>query len=155
MSKNGAIIILNDLKKQRDTLETKYTKQKNKRITIKEKLIYIFGFVGIFCIACMFFPVSIIKVALALGGYAIGVPLIYSYIEFSKELKLKKELDKKNKIIEKLEFELEGIQVKHNYIQDQKEFIIADKIQKNLLNKQETINEEYQEEIGPKLTLRK
>lgn len=154
MSKNGAIIILNDLKKDRDALETKYTKQKNKRITVKEKLIYIFGFVALFTLACMFYPASLPKVALSLAGYAIGVPFIYSYIEFSKEQKLKRELDKLNKTIDTLEFELNGIQVKHQYINDTKQFIVENK-PKNNKTYIPTYNEEELIEEGPKLRLHK
>ena len=154
MSKNGAVIILNDLKKDRDTLETKYTKQKNKRITVKEKLIYILGFVALFIVECMFIPANFPLVALTLGGYALGVPFIYSYIEFSKEQKLKKELDKLNKTIEKLEFELNGIQVKHQYISDTKQFIVENK-PNNHKPYIPTYNEEELIEEGPKLRLHK
>ena len=54
MSKNGAVIILNDIKKERNLIEDKYNKQKNKKISIREKLIYIFGLVTLFCLSCMF-----------------------------------------------------------------------------------------------------
>lgn len=154
MSKNGAIIILNDLKKDRDAIEAKYTKQKNKKITIKEKLIYIFGFVGLFLISCLFYPASLPMVALTLGGYAIGVPFIYSYIEFSKEQNLKRQLDNKNKQINKLEFELNGIQVKHQYISDPKQFIVNGKPNNNKTYIP-TYNEEELIEEGPKLRLHK
>lgn len=152
MSKNGAVIILNDLKKEKNLIEYKYNKQKRKKISIKEKLIYIFGFVGIFCLCCMFIPANFPLVALTLGGYAIGLPLIYSYIEFSKELNLKRKLDKLNKTIDTLEFELNGIQVKHQYINESKPFIIENKENKSYIP---SYTEEEQKEEGPKLRLRK
>lgn len=155
MSKNGAIIILNDIKKERDIIEQKYTKQKNKKVTTKEKLIYIFGFIGLFCIACMFFPASFGMVALTLGGYAFGVPFIYSYLAFAKEQKLKKQLEAKNKIISKLEFELNGIQVKHNYIDNTKQFIHKNQISNNKEEKKTYTLEEPLLEDGPKLRLKK
>lgn len=151
MSKNGAIIILNDIKKERDLIEIKYNKQKNKKISIKEKLIYIFGFVGLFGLACMFFPASLPQVALAFTGYGLGVPLIYSYIEFSKEQKLKRELDKKNKLIKKLEFELDGIQIKKTYIDNEQKFKQNYKLNDTIYVENENIDLES----GLKLTLRK
>ena len=152
MSKNGAVIILNDLKKEKNIIEYKYNKQKTKKISIKEKLIYIFGFVGIFCLSCMFIPANFPLVALTLGGYAIGLPLIYSYIEFSKELNLKRKLDKLNKTIETLEFELNGIQVKHQYVNNPKQFVVENKQNKTYIP---SYTEEEQKEEGPKLRLRK
>ena len=153
MSKNGAVIILNDIKKERNLIEDKYNKQKNKRVSIKEKLIYIFGFVALFCLSCMFIASNFPLVVLTLGGYAIGVPLIYSYIEFSKELNLKRKLDKLNKTIDNLEFELNGIQVKHQYVNNPKQFIVESK--QNNKPFIPTYNEEEQPEEGPKLRLRK
>ena len=154
MSKNATIIILNDLKKNRDSLETKYSKQKNKRATVKEKLIYILGFVALFIVACMFYPSSLTKVALSLAGYTLGVPFIYSYIEFSKEQKLKRELDKLNKTIEKLEFELNETQVKHQCINETKQFIVENK-PNNHKPYIPTYNEEELIEEGAKLRLHK
>ena len=153
MNKNGAIIILNDLKKERDLIENKYNKIKNKIPTLPEKLLYLFGACVIFCIACIVYPTSIPKILLTIIGYGVSIPAIYNYVKFNKEHNLKKELDKKNKTIKKVELEINGIEIKHQYIKNTQQLIQSYKTSDK---KQEEITEDIQkQENGPKLTLKR
>ena len=155
MSKNASVILLNDLKKDKKIIEQKYNKQKNKKINIKEKLIYIFGFTGAFLVSCFYYPASLGKVMFTLLGYAIGTPLIYSYIQFGKEIKLKNKLDNINKEIDKLEFEVNGIELNQTYIKENQTFIIDNTHHNQIQNNQNTYNDDFEQEKGPKLTLHK
>lgn len=158
MSKNGAIVILNDLKKKRDDIEDKYKKQKNKKISDKQTLLYAFGFIGVMGATCFVFPTNIFAASAILVGYGMGVPFINGYINFCKEESLKNELNRYNKNIDKLELELFGFDVNHKYIDQEKGFILKDenKNNSNINTIIHSTEEEFiQEENGPKLRLKR
>jgi hypothetical protein len=123
MSKNGAIVILNDFKKRRDEIEMKYKEQKTKKITKKHIFIYSLGFICAFGVACFTFPTSIVVSSCILAGYGLGVPFTYSFVQYNKEENLKNELNRFNKQIDKLELELTGINVNHHYVDENRGFV--------------------------------
>ena len=48
MNKRGAIVILNDLKKEREDVKKQYEEQKKKKFTDKHAMLYCIGFAGVF-----------------------------------------------------------------------------------------------------------
>ena len=123
MSKNGALVILNDLKKRRDELQDKYIKQRNKKFTDNQVLLYTFGFVCVLGATCFVFPTNMIGASCILVGYGLGVPFTYSFVQYNKEENLKNELNKYNKQIDRLELELTGIKVNHHYVDEKRGFV--------------------------------
>lgn len=153
MSKNGALVILNDLKKRRNEVEEKYKKQKNKKFTDNQVLLYSFGFVFILGGTCFVFPINMIAAVFVLAGYGLGVPFSYSFVQFNKEEKLKDELRKLNKQIDRLELELVGIRVNHHYIDEKRGFVFEEneKLSKTEVKNELYEEEQFQEESGPVL----
>ena len=79
MSKSGSLVVLNDLKKEREEIEKKYNEQKNKKFTDKQTLLYCFGFSLIFGFACVVCPDNMMACASMFVGYGLGVPFTYAY----------------------------------------------------------------------------
>lgn len=154
MSKNGAIVILNDFKKRRDEFERKYKEQKNKKFTDTQVLLYSFGFIGILGATCFIFPTNMLAASCVLVGYGLGVPFTYSFVQYNKEENLKNELNKYNKQIDRLELELNGIKVNHHYVDEKRGFVFDenDIPYKNTNLENECIDDMIsQEESGPVL----
>lgn len=153
MSKNGALVIFNDLKKKRDDVEEKYKKQKNKKFTDNQILLYAFGFVCVLGATCFVFPTNMIAASAVLVGYGLGVPFTYSFVQFNKEEKLRLELNKLNKQIDRLELELVGIRVNHHYVDEKRGFVFEENdVLGNSSQNKGSYDEEYiQEESGPVL----
>lgn len=158
MSKSGGIVILNDLKRERDNVKKQYDEQKKKKFTDKQTTLYCIGFAGLFVFTCAFCPTNMIACASILVAYGFGVPCTYAYCLFSKEEKLKNKLNKLNKNIDKLEFELVGIKVNHHYIDRDKGFILEEKgiaSNKPIINSVICDEDYVQEESGPNLRLKR
>ena len=154
MNKNGTLVILNDLKKKKSEVEKKYNEQKNKKFTDKQASLYTLGFIGVFGVACTICPTNMYACCTMFVGYGLGIPFTYAYCLFSKEEKLRKELDILNKNIKSLEFELTGFDVKHHYINEKKGvFFVNPKVkEKKEYPLMDSVEEEYvQEESGPVL----
>lgn len=154
MNKRGAIVILNDLKKEREDVKKQYEEQKKKKFTDKHAMLYCIGFVVVFGATCIICPANFHACASILVGYGFGVPCAFAYSLFSKEEQLKRKLNKLNKDIDKLEFELAGIKVNHHYIDQDKGFVLEEN---KIVNNKPIINsvicdeEPVQEESGPVL----
>lgn len=154
MNKRGAIVILNDLKKEREDVKKQYEEQKKKKFTDKHAMLYCIGFVGVFGATCIICPANFYACVSILVGYGFGVPCAFAYSLFSKEEKLKRKLNELNKDIDKLEFELVGIKVNNHYIDQDKGFVLEEN---RIVNNKPTINsvicdeEPVQEESGPVL----
>lgn len=157
MSKNASIIILNELKKKRDEVEKKYQKQRNKKISKLGISLYTLAFLATTTIPIILLP----EISMALvGGLALAynliVPFTYFGIEASKEIKLENELKKYNKKIDRLELEINGIQVNHHYISSPESYLVSENemvYKKNNVNQMvsENNNGYIQEECGPVL----
>lgn len=154
MNKRGAIVILNDLKKEREDVKKQYEEQKKKKFTDKQATLYCIGFAGVFVATCIICPANFYACSSIMVGYGFGVPCTYAYCLFSKEEKLKRKLNELNKDIDKLEFELVGIKVNHHYIDQDKGFVLEEN---RIVNNKPIINsvicdeESVQEENGPVL----
>lgn len=154
MNKSGDIVILNDLKKERDNVKKQYEVQKKKKFTDKQAVLYCIGFAGVFVASCFICPANFYVCVSIMVGYGFGVPFTYAYCLYSKEEKLKRKLNKLNKDIDKLEFELVGIKVNNHYIDQDKGFVLEEN---RIVNNKPTINsvicdeEPVQEESGPVL----
>ena len=125
MNKNGTLVILNDLKKKRKDIEVKYNVQKNKKFTDKQACLYALGFLGVFAVTCVVCPTNMYACASIFVGYGLGIPVTYAYCLFSKEEKLRKEINNVDKEIKKLELELVDINVKHQYDVEKKGMVLS------------------------------
>ena len=158
MSKSGSLVVLNDLKKEREEIEKKYNEQKNKKFTDKQTLLYCFGFSLIFGFACVVCPDNMMACASMFVGYGLGVPFTYAYFLFSKEDKLRKKLLQIDKNIENLELDIVSLCSSHHFDEKDKSFVYEGNVflDNNLNLNTSLYNEEYvQEEKGPSLRLRK
>ena len=79
MNKKGTLVILNDLKNEREMIKKKYTEQKNKRFSDKQTLLYVAGFWLIFAGACLVCPTNMLASSLSLISYGLGVTCTYCY----------------------------------------------------------------------------
>jgi hypothetical protein len=158
MNKSGDIVILNDLKKEREDVKKQYEEQKKKKFTDKHAILYCIGFAAVLVAACIICPANFYACSSIMVGYGFGVPCTYAYCLFSKEEKLKRKLDKLNKDVDKLEFKLVGIKVNHHYIDQDKGFVLKENgIVKNkpVINSVMCDEDYVQEESGPSLKLKK
>lgn len=157
MNKNGTLVILNDLKKERDRIEKKYFEQKNKKVSNLENILYILGYTGVFGGACVLCPADIAACSLLLLSYGIGVPLTYSYYLFGKENKLKKQLQNIDKNIDELELDIINLCSTSCYDNEENCFVYEGDV---ILDSDDNLNigsynEKYnQDESGPSLRLK-
>ena len=152
MSKNASVILLNDLKKKKDEIEKKYQKLKNKKPTKLGISLYVLGIIATLIPSMIFLSeISMVLVGATIMTYSLGVPFIYCGIEASKEIKLENELKKYNAKIDRFELEINGIQVKHHYIDEKRGFVFEEN--EGLRNSDVKIKlceeEHIQEESGP------
>lgn len=158
MSKNGSLVILNDLKKERKEIEKKYNEQRNKKFTDRQTTIYALGFAGIFGVACVVCPDNMIACSSMFVGYGFGVPFTYACCLFTKEEKLRKKLEQIDKDINSLELDIAALCTNHRYNPKENCFeyeghVILDR--NNNLDMEVYTDEYTQEESGPSLRLRR
>lgn len=143
MNKKGTLVILNDLKNERDMVEKKYTEQKNKRFSDKQTLLYVAGFWLIFAGACLVCPTNMVASSLSLISYGLGVPCTYCYLKNSKEEKLRKQLDDIDRKMGNLILDLNSLSDNHYYDDKEKCFVYEGEV---IMDKQNNISIQSHEE---------
>ena len=58
MNKSGDIVILNDLKKEREDVKKQYEEQKKKKFTDKHAILYCIGFAAVLVATCIICPAN-------------------------------------------------------------------------------------------------
>ena len=148
MNKKGTLVILNDLKNEREIIDKKYLEQKNKKFSEKQTLIYVAGFWIVLAGTCLVCPTNIVASSISLLSYGLGVPCTYSYLKNSKEEKLRKQLIDIDRKMDDLILDLNSLSDNHYYDEKEKCFVYEGNI---IMDKQNNISiqsfdEEYLQE---------
>lgn len=120
MGKNAAVVLLNDIKKDRDLIEKDYIKQKNRKFREKHILFYSLGFLALLGGSCLIIPTKMSLATLLFVSYGIGVPLGFLIDKTIKENKLKYDLERHDKLIKQLGREIQYIEEEKKRMEKEK-----------------------------------